>query len=201
MAASRRRGRELEEAITAAVTAELRDRGYAGVTYDGVAARAATSKPVLYRRWATRAEMVMAAVIASTTEAIAGPDTGDLTQDLETLLRSMRDNFGATQRATMLGLLADLDHDTAESLRALIFTWGAGLVEPLVARARARGELGSSEIPTPILALPLDLARHELAIRGALPQDRIETIVKTIVMPLLAMHSHAAGARDLEEVL
>ena len=106
--------------------------------------------------------MVMAAVITTTTEAIADPDTGDLARDLKTLLRSMRDNFGTADRATMLGMLAELDQDASESLRALIFMWGADLVEPLVARAKARGELGPEAIPTPILALPLDLARHEL---------------------------------------
>ncbi len=189
MRASRRRGRELETAISAAVMTEIQERGYPGVTYDRVAARAATSKPVLYRRWPTRAEMVMAAVISSTTEAIADPDTGDLTGDLTALLHAMRDNFGSTGRSTMLGMLAELDHDAAESLRALIFRWGADLVEPLIARAQARGELGPQKMPTAVLALPLDLARHELAIRGTLPTDRIETIVEIIVMPLMDLHS------------
>lgn len=191
MAKTRRRGAELETAILAAVLTELGERGYAGVTYEGVAARAATSKPVLYRRWATRAELVMAAIIASTTPAIAVPDTGSLVKDLETLLGSMRDNFGSTGRATMLGMLSELDHDAAASLRDVIFAWGADLIEPLVDRARHRGELGGQEIPTAVLALPLDLARHELAIRGAMPSERIETIVETIAVPLLTLHSRA----------
>lgn len=189
MGASRRRGRELQTAISAAVMTELRQRGYLGVTYDGVAARAATSKPVLYRRWPTRAEMVMAAVIDSTTEAIAAPDTGALAQDLEALLFAMRDNFGTSSRSAMLGLLAELDQHAAESLRTVIFRWGADLVTPMVARAQVRGELGPEQVPTPILALPLDLARHELAMRGVLPTDRIETIVGIIVVPLMNLHS------------
>ena len=191
MAGSRRRGTELDGAITAAVLGEIAERGYTALTFEGVAARATTSKAVLYRRWGSRADMVMAAVVASTNEAIEHPDTGDLTQDLETLLRSMRDNFGTTGRSTMLGLLSELDQDAAESLSALIFTWGADLVEPLVARARARGELGGSDVPTSVMALPLDLARYELAIRGALPSDRITTIVETMAVPLLRLHSHA----------
>lgn len=189
MGNSRRRGAELESAVLAAVLAELAERGYAGVTYEGVAARAATSKPVLYRRWSTRAEMVMAAIIASTTPAIAVPDTGGLISDLEHLLVAMRDNFGPAGRATMLGMLAELDHDAAESLREVIFAWGAELVEPLVGRARARGDLGVGEIPTGVLALPLDLARHELAIRGAMPRERIVTIVETIAVPLMNLYS------------
>jgi len=42
---------------------------------------------------------------------------------------------------------------------------------------------------TPVMALPLDLSRHELTIRGTLPTDRIDTIVETIVMPLMKLHS------------
>jgi hypothetical protein len=137
--------------------------------------------------------MVMAAVIASTTEAIAAPDTNDLAHDLKSLLFAMRDNFGTSSRSAMLGLLAELDHDAAEALRTVIFRWGADLVAPLVARAQARGDLGPATVPTPILALPLDLARHELAMRGALPTDRIETIVGVIVMPLMDLHSRASA--------
>ncbi|MFB7652481.1 TetR/AcrR family transcriptional regulator [Streptomyces sp. NPDC056128] len=173
---------------------ELRERGYSGVTYDGVATRAATSKPVLYRRWPTRAEMVLAAVIASTTEVVATPSTGDLVQDLKALLRSMRDNFGPTDRSTMLGLLAESNQDAAETIRALIYRWGADLVEPVVTQARARGQLGTGMIPTSILALPFDLARHEFAIRGVLPDERIDTIVDVIVAPLMVANSRSVEA-------
>lgn len=198
---SRRHGAELESAIAAAVMAELADRGYSGVTYDGVAVRAKTSKPVLYRRWASKAEMVLAAVMASSTRVVTTPKCGDLAQDLKALLHSMRENFGAG-RATMLGLLAELDEGSADSVRELLSTWGAHLVEPVVASARDRGELGTSDIPQAVLVLPFDLGRYELAIRGVLPEERIADIVDTVVMPLLALHSNAsqvdqAGSQSL----
>lgn len=193
MTVVRRRGAELETAISTAVMAELRERGYPGVTYDGVAARAATSKPVLYRRWPAKAEMVMAAVMASTNEAISSPDTGSLESDLEALLSAMRDNFGPSHRSAMLGMLTELDDDGAEALRSVIFRWGKDLVEPLVVRAQARGQLGEAPVPAAVLALPLDLARHELAMRGVLSDDRIATIVDTISAPLMRLHSSPAG--------
>lgn len=187
----RRHGAVLEHAIAAAVMAELDDRGYSGVTYEGVAARAGTSKPVLYRRWSTRAEMVLAAVMTSGTEVVTTPDHGDLAEDLKTLLHAMRENFGAG-RATMLGLLAELDERSATSIGELISQWGTHLVEPAVDNARARGELGASDIPAAVLALPFDLGRYELAVRGDLPQQRIDVIVDTLVVPLLALHSRAS---------
>ena len=56
----RRRGSELEGALLDAAWEELQANGYAGLTYDAVAARAGTSKPALYRRWPTKADLVVA---------------------------------------------------------------------------------------------------------------------------------------------
>ena len=49
-ASQRRRGIALEEALLDAAWAELTERGYDGFTIDAVAARAGTSRAVLYRR-------------------------------------------------------------------------------------------------------------------------------------------------------
>lgn len=185
---SRRHGAVLELAIASAVMAELAERGYAGVTFERVAERAHTSKPVLYRRWSTRAQMVMAAVMSSSEDVVTTPDHGDLAEDLKSLLNAMRDNFG-TGRAAMLALLSELDERSAASHSELISQWGAHLVEPAIVSARSRGELGPDDIPAAVLALPFDLGRHELAIRGDLPQERIDVIVDTLVVPLLALHS------------
>ncbi|MFI5957655.1 TetR/AcrR family transcriptional regulator [Cryptosporangium sp. NPDC051539] len=192
MSTKRRHGAELETAIHAAVLDELGERGYAALTYDGVAARAGTSRPVLYRRWATKAEMVLTAVVADRAEVIVSPDTGRLATDLYAILASMRENFVTPVRSTMLGLLADLDADAAESVRVLLSRWGADLVGPVVARARARGEIGSAPVPREVLGLPFDLARHELTFRGALPEERIGVIVSVLVVPLIELYAGSA---------
>jgi AcrR family transcriptional regulator len=46
----RRRGKALEDAVLDAAWSELLDAGYARFTMETVAARAHTSRPVLYRR-------------------------------------------------------------------------------------------------------------------------------------------------------
>jgi len=62
-AARRRRGKELEDALLHAAWAELQENGYAGFTLEAVAERAGTSRPVLYRRWAGKDELVGAAIV------------------------------------------------------------------------------------------------------------------------------------------
>ncbi|TPX01055.1 helix-turn-helix transcriptional regulator, partial [Schumannella luteola] len=60
--ATRRRGAELEDAILDAVWDEIAEKGYGGLTYEAVATRARTSRAVLYRRWPSREELVLAAI-------------------------------------------------------------------------------------------------------------------------------------------
>jgi len=79
----RRHGAELENALLQAAWDEARAVGYAGLTMEGVAARAGTGKAVLYRRWPRRAELVLAAMrhhLGSISSEI--PDTGDLREDV-----------------------------------------------------------------------------------------------------------------------
>ena len=56
----RRRGEVLEKALLDAAWAELTERGYDDLTVDAVATRAGTSRAVLYRRWPSKQELVLA---------------------------------------------------------------------------------------------------------------------------------------------
>src|SRR5215831_8177132 len=85
----RRRGQELEDAILDAAWDELVAVGYSGFTIENVAARAGTSRPVLYRRWPSRPELAMAAIgRLGRRDEIALPDTGSLRGDLIELMRA-----------------------------------------------------------------------------------------------------------------
>ena len=48
---TRRRGKQLEDALYDATLAELAAVGYGGLTMEGIAAQARTGKAALYRRW------------------------------------------------------------------------------------------------------------------------------------------------------
>src|SRR5262245_65706797 len=83
---TRRRGAELERAILDAGWEQLIAEGYEHFTIDTVAARARTSKPVLYRRWKTREDLLRATVRhrgAASPPSI--PDPGPLRGDLPPL--------------------------------------------------------------------------------------------------------------------
>jgi len=74
----------VDEAVSQAVCRLLRDRVYAAMSIEQVASTAKVAKTAIYRRWASKAEMVFALVIHS--EAIEEPaDHGSVAEDLRVL--------------------------------------------------------------------------------------------------------------------
>ena len=65
-----------------AVTLELlQEHGYDRLTLEAVATTARASKATLYRRWPTKAELVLAAFVEGTRHVAVDPDTGTLRGD------------------------------------------------------------------------------------------------------------------------
>src|ERR1700683_381029 len=84
---SRRRGKVLEAAIFEVVFQEVAKAGYVNSSIERVAAGAATSKPVIYRRWPTRARLVYAAMRANRPfVSFEAPDTGTVRGDIMVIL-------------------------------------------------------------------------------------------------------------------
>jgi AcrR family transcriptional regulator len=90
---ARRRGEVLCSALLAATLEELREVGYAALTMQRVATRAAASKGSIYRRWPRRAELVADAIEHAFPRRIQPPDTGSMRADLLGFLRQMLDAF------------------------------------------------------------------------------------------------------------
>ena len=185
---TRRRGATLEAAIVAAVEAELDAVGYADLTVAGVAERANTSKPVLYRRWPSRAHLVYAAIARRHRAVVAAPDTGSLRGDLVAWLTAVADLARAVRPATVWGLLADSadDPELLAAIRAdLAGPAGADVFAEIAERAVARGELTPRPLTARQLALPVDLLRAEILLHGHADKATIESIVDEVLVPVL----------------
>ncbi|MGH3639850.1 MAG: helix-turn-helix domain-containing protein, partial [Mycobacterium sp.] len=71
------------EAELLAVTLQLlQQNGYDRLTLEAVATKAQASKATMYRRWPTKAELVLAAFIEGVRQVAVPPDTGTLRGDL-----------------------------------------------------------------------------------------------------------------------
>ncbi|WP_433222566.1 TetR/AcrR family transcriptional regulator [Dactylosporangium sp. CS-047395] len=187
---TRRRGTELEDAILAAGWDVLVERGYHGFTYEAVAERAGTSRPVLYRRWPQREDLLLATVARSWSAApIEIPDTGHLREDMLGFLRNA--DAGRSRTIMLVGVqLMEYFRETGTSfdeLRAHLRPPGQrNGCEVIVERAVGRGELPDVPYPARVVVLPFDLLRHDLLMTmRSVPDEKIVEIVDVIWLPLL----------------
>ncbi|WP_020659263.1 TetR/AcrR family transcriptional regulator [Amycolatopsis benzoatilytica] len=194
---TRRRGTALESALTDAAWDVLVEQGYHGFTYEAVAARAGTSKPVLYRRWPQREDLLIA-TLARHWHPLDLPDTGSLRQDALALLRAI--NAKRDRTMVLLHLkLADYFRETGTSfndLRSrLRITDQPPPFATLVDRAVERGELAEAPRSERVVNLPFDLVRHDMLMAiGAVPDATIVEIVDTVWLPLLGLSPHGTQA-------
>jgi AcrR family transcriptional regulator len=191
-ARQRRRGEELEAALLQAAWDELVEAGFARLTMESVAARAKTGVAVLYRRWANKDELVVAAIRHYVTAHPVGtPDTGSLRGDMIALLTngsSTQISLVAIVGAAFSGLLASTGLTPAE-VRERILADIPRQSSQIFARAHERGEIDLDCIPPAALAMPFDLLRHDMLMTyEPIPPDRVRAIVDDLFMPLVAIN-------------
>jgi AcrR family transcriptional regulator len=187
--AKRRRGRELENALLDAAWAQLLSGGYAAFTFDAVAQRAGTSKSVIYRRWPSRQELVVAAVqhfVARSSRPI--PDTGSLRGDVIAVLTQANESRSAMAAvfSVQLGMYYQESGTTPAELRQQLLGDRTLAMETVIDRALERGDITTAPLSPRIMALPFDLVRHEaLMTLKAVPVETIIEIVDTLFLPLV----------------
>jgi AcrR family transcriptional regulator len=193
--ARRRRGAELESALLDAAWAELDQSGYSALTMEAVAARAGTSRPVIARRWPTRSELALAAVRHHfEAEPIELPDHGNLRDDLIDYLRQANARRSQLVGPLMLrfsGIVSDSEGGIA-GLREQLIGGRPTMLDTILDRASARGELDRAALPPIVAQLPFTLLRHELLMRMAPADDgTIVAIVDDVFLPLIARYPSA----------
>ncbi|MEV6344275.1 TetR/AcrR family transcriptional regulator [Actinoplanes sp. NPDC051851] len=189
---SRRRGPELEDAILDAAWDVLRENGYHGFTFEAIAARAGTSRPVLYRRWPQREDLMLATLQKFWwARVIEVPDTGNLRDDVIGFMRNANEG-----RAALLSMISaqlmEYFNSTGSSFRDLrdrLRPPGRpNTLEVLLRRAVERGELPGMPRSPRVVTLPFDLFRHELFMTmQGVPDETIIEIVDEVWLPVLGL--------------
>jgi AcrR family transcriptional regulator len=144
-AGSRRLDASRDAAIASAVVEVLGRVGYAGLTMDAVAAVAGVGKATIYRRWSSKAELLLGVLDVVGAPVLAVPDTGKLREDLVAVLTEVVELFGGPSGRAIRSLLGAVVDDPVlqEGCRHLpLATWDAAW-ETVVARAEARGEVAA----------------------------------------------------------
>jgi AcrR family transcriptional regulator len=137
----RPRSEETRQKILAAAIAELEERGYRGLTIEGIAARAGAGKQTIYRWWQSKADVVLDAMLDRAAATIAVPDTGSLHGDLDDFLTASFRQRG--QRPVLIGLMAEalLDPVFHDQFRDRFLFGRRAALRGVLERAAQRGEI------------------------------------------------------------
>lgn len=149
----RPRDPRIDAAVLDATVELLAATGYPRLLVSAIARRAGTSKPAIYRRWASKAHLVHEAVfpISAATEI---PDTGSLGEDLREMVRRTTEVLSTpAAMAALPGLIGEMAVDP--TLHSALLERFAGLIggglNELLAKAAARGEV-RPDVTAPELA-------------------------------------------------
>lgn len=150
----RRQGSRRDPAIDAALLAATRsllvERGYAATTIDLIAATAGVSRPAVYRRWSSKAQLVHEALFSD-----LGPEApeDDFADEIARLcLGALRMYGDAAVRESIPGLLNDLRLDRrmrrllSDRLEATARSQLAQRVDEAVAGGTARAGISADAI-------------------------------------------------------
>jgi len=142
-----RAGRPRDPACDAAILQATLDlfaeHGYSGVSMDGVAARAGVGKATIYRRYSSKAELVVEAVRCGAQLEDRLPDTGDLRADLISMMRPLLDRLrGDDAKAMVMFAVERLrEPELAEEFDRSVIGKKREHIRHLVRSAIERGDL------------------------------------------------------------
>ncbi|OBG19437.1 TetR family transcriptional regulator [Mycolicibacterium celeriflavum] len=180
------------EAELLGVTLELlQEHGYDRLSLDAVATAARASKATLYRRWPTKAELVLAAFVEGTRHVAVDPDTGTLRGDLLRLGQQISAHV-STHASTIRAVLMEISRsDTlAATLHAQFLSQRKALMSRVLARAVDRGEIEASAITEDLWDVLPGYLIYRSVLTGRAPTRRtIQDFVDNVLIPSLTRHN------------
>jgi AcrR family transcriptional regulator len=134
--------------VLQAALAELASVGYVALRLDDVATRAGVAKTTIYRRWATKSELVQAAILAAGRYDDPLPNTGALRTDLLAMVESSM-KLAATPEGRAIARLLTMEGGDPEvdDLMRKVKDTARKRRGQLVVRAQERGQLPSDADP------------------------------------------------------
>jgi AcrR family transcriptional regulator len=192
---ARRGGRPLDPtrdaAILQAALDGLAELGYDRLSMDEIAARAHAGKGALYRRWPSKAALVIDAILVwrEAQAPLGAPDTGSLRGDFEAMIEAVPefDEAAKQQIAVFHGLAtaANRDPELKAAISTQVLKRPRRVLGEVLQRAVARGEIPADRdlALIPDIIIGLNLVR---VMTGGFPdRSYVERVLHTIIYPLV----------------
>jgi AcrR family transcriptional regulator len=185
-APQRKRGAALEDAIHRATLEELTEVGYSAFSVEGVAARARTGKASIYRRWATKQELVMDALLA----VLPTPE--------ECGIQAVLDDSVTTVQAL---------HNVARAIGAVITSPAGDAMRSIKCEAASDPELAElidQRFQAPRRAAMLELLRRGVErgeVRPEAATQVVADVLPAVLMHRVIMQREQLGEREIKQII
>lgn len=203
----RKRDLTRDPEILEATLEVLAETGYDGMTIDMVAARAKAGKATVYRRWASKGELVIDAVACMKSADIDFdklPDTGTLRGDLVAMIKPHSIEDSARKLKVMAGLVSLLTRqpELADAARAAVIEPRAKVNRVFLNRAIERGEVPRDVNVELLSQVGGAMATHRTLMLG-LPVDRafILSIIDRVILPACGLRGGQESSQTNEATI
>ncbi|MDP7703019.1 MULTISPECIES: TetR/AcrR family transcriptional regulator [unclassified Mycobacterium] len=169
-----------------AVTLDLlAEHGYDGLTVDAVATTARASKATVYRRWPSKAELVLAAFIEGVCQVAVVPNTGSLRGDLVKIGETICEH-AAEQASTIRAVLVEVSRHPAlgEAMQLQFLDQRKALIRHVLRQAVDRGEISEDAIADELWDVLPGYLIYRSIIPGRPPDSRtVRALVDGFLLP------------------
>ncbi|HKI39770.1 MAG TPA: TetR/AcrR family transcriptional regulator [Mycobacterium sp.] len=165
----------------------LQQHGYDGLTVDAVAATARASKATVYRRWPSKAELVVAAFIDGIRQVAVAPDTGTLRGDLLQLGQLVCEQ-AHRHASTIRAVLVEVSRNAAlnDAMQHQFLDQRKALIQHVLRQAVERGEIDEAVISDELWdLLPGYLIFRSIMASRPPTQRTVQTLVDDVLIPAL----------------
>jgi AcrR family transcriptional regulator len=163
----------------------LQEHGFERLTIDAVAAMAHASKATVYRRWPSKAELVLAAFTEGCRQVAVAPGTGTLRGDLlrlgEVICQHAREQAG-----TIRAVMVEVSRHPAlhDAMQSQFLDQRKALIQEVLRQAAERGEIDHAVISDELW----DLLPGYLIFRSIMPsrpptEHTVQALVDEVLIP------------------
>ena len=163
----------------------LQQHGYDRLTVDAVAAAARASKATVYRRWPSKAELVLAAFIEGVRQVAVAPDTGTLRGDLLHVGKVVCEQ-ARQQASTIRAVLVEVSRNPAlnDAMQHQFLDRREALMRHILQQAVDHGEIDKAAIDNDLWdLLPGYLIFRSILASRPPTQRTVQTLVDNVIIP------------------
>ena len=195
----RKRDLSRDPEILEATLDVLAETGYEGMTIDMVAARAKAGKATVYRRWASKSELVLDAVACMKNADIDFdnlPDTGTLRGDLVAMIKPHSIDDAKKKLQVMAGIVSMMSKhpELTEAMHAVIVDPRARVNRFFLNRAIERGEIPIDvDVETLALVSASMASYRTLILRKPVDRAFLISVIDGVVLPAVGLRPGSAS--------